>query len=216
MLQPSIIAPLLDSILSRTEAAGVYLYAFHPTRAAELVAWAGAAPRTDISPMTGIAITEHLDRESPIVIHDDAWADPRFRNFPEFLKHEFRGLISAPLIHSGRSVGLLNVCRTDPATLKAGEVALLFGLSLPMAALLAVGAENSSLREQVETLTRDLADRKVLDRAKGILQARFSWTEEEAYLHLRRTSRRRRTPMREIAMEVIAKAAPNFLQARAS
>jgi AmiR/NasT family two-component response regulator len=48
-----------------------------------------------------------------------------------------------------------------------------------------------------------LADRKLLDRAKGLLQASFQWTEEEAYLHLRRTSRQRRTPMRDIAREVI-------------
>jgi len=41
------------------------------------------------------------------------------------------------------------------------------------------------------------------DRAKGLLQVSYQWTEEEAYLHLRRTSRQRRQPMREIAREII-------------
>ena len=54
-------------------------------------------------------------------------------------------------------------------------------------------------------LNRRLADRKLLERAKGLLQTRFRWTEEQAYLHLRNISRRRRTPMREIAQEVIGR-----------
>jgi AmiR/NasT family two-component response regulator len=42
-----------------------------------------------------------------------------------------------------------------------------------------------------------------VERAKGILQAEFGWTEEEAYLHVRRLSRQNRLPMREIAINVI-------------
>lgn len=43
----------------------------------------------------------------------------------------------------------------------------------------------------------------MLERAKGLIQAQFEWSEEQAYLHLRNLSRRRRTPLREIATEVI-------------
>jgi AmiR/NasT family two-component response regulator len=39
-----------------------------------------------------------------------------------------------------------------------------------------------------------------------LIQARFQWSEEQAYLHLRNLSRRRRTPLREIALEVIERA----------
>jgi len=69
--------------------------------------------------------------------------------------------------------------------------------------LRAAGEENAGLRQELDKVSQRLADRKVLDRAKGLLQAHFSWTEEEAYLHLRRESRQRRTAMREIAQEVI-------------
>ena len=55
----------------------------------------------------------------------------------------------------------------------------------------------------IERLSRKLADRKLFDRAKGLLQAGNQWTEEQAYLHLRRTSQQRRTPMRDIAREII-------------
>jgi len=61
----------------------------------------------------------------------------------------------------------------------------------------------SSLRRQLETTQEQLANRKTMERAKGILQARFGWTEEEAYLRMRRLSRQNRTPLREIAQFII-------------
>jgi signal transduction protein with GAF and PtsI domain len=205
----------MESILTRTNAAGVYLYAFHRAeRSAELLAWSGAVPGDNPSPISGSAVSEHLDRESPIVLHDGAWTDSRFRYFPEFITNEFRGVVSIPLLHSDEVRGLLQVCRREPAGLAAADATALFSLSEPVGALLEASWENTSLRRQVETLSRNLADRKILDRAKGILQARFSWTEEEAYLHLRRTSRQRRTAMREIAMEVIKHAETHPLEVR--
>jgi AmiR/NasT family two-component response regulator len=59
------------------------------------------------------------------------------------------------------------------------------------------------LRREIEKLTQKLAARRILERAKGILQTEFGWTEEEAYLHVRRLSRQNRIPMREIAVNVI-------------
>ena len=59
------------------------------------------------------------------------------------------------------------------------------------------------LRLEIQKLTQKLAARRILERAKGILQAEFGWTEEEAYLHVRRLSRQNRIPMREIAINLI-------------
>jgi len=64
-------------------------------------------------------------------------------------------------------------------------------------------AEVEILRREIEKLTQKLAGRRILERAKGILQAEFGWTEEEAYLHIRRVSRQNRIPMREIAVNLI-------------
>lgn len=59
------------------------------------------------------------------------------------------------------------------------------------------------LRREIEKLTQKLAARKILERAKSILQKEFGWTEEEAYLHIRRVSRQNHIPMRQIAVNVI-------------
>ncbi|MBI2827772.1 MAG: ANTAR domain-containing protein [Acidobacteria bacterium] len=45
--------------------------------------------------------------------------------------------------------------------------------------------------------------RKIIERAKGILQRDLGVTEEEAYLTIQRQSRQRRKPKREIAEALI-------------
>jgi uroporphyrinogen-III synthase len=55
---------------------------------------------------------------------------------------------------------------------------------------------NSSLTEQLET-------RKIVERAKGILQRDFGLSEEQAYLALQRQSRQRRKAMKEIAEAIV-------------
>ena len=52
-------------------------------------------------------------------------------------------------------------------------------------------------------MKRQLETRKLVERAKGILQQRHSLTEEEAYLRLRNESRRLRRPMKELAEAII-------------
>ncbi len=55
---------------------------------------------------------------------------------------------------------------------------------------------NSNLSEQLET-------RKVVERAKGILQRELGLSEEEAYLALQRQSRQKRKAMKEIAEAIV-------------
>ena len=52
-------------------------------------------------------------------------------------------------------------------------------------------------------MKRTLEARKIIERAKGILQHRNGLTEEDAYLRLRNESRRLRRPMRELAEAII-------------
>ncbi len=65
--------------------------------------------------------------------------------------------------------------------------------------------ENARLQEEAQEMRRQLETRKLVERAKGILQQRLRLTEEEAYLRLRNDSRRQRRSMRELAEEIIRK-----------
>jgi GAF domain-containing protein len=199
------IVPLLETTLTQTSAQGAYLYRFDGETAGELILAAGlpAAARSLPLEIPESALREHAARTSPIALQGDAWQDRRFAPLPEFQRNRFEGVTSVPVVQTGVVVGMLNVGRTRRVPLKPAELGFLLSVSVPIAALLAAENENQNLRKEVDKLTRQLADRKLIERAKGLLQTRFEWSEEEAYLYVRRLSRQRRIPMRDVALEVI-------------
>ena len=61
----------------------------------------------------------------------------------------------------------------------------------------------SKLQEELDRTRSQLEDRKLIDRAKGILMKRKSLTEEEAYVLLRSTAMREKKKMSDIAQSII-------------
>lgn len=61
----------------------------------------------------------------------------------------------------------------------------------------------SRLQAELETARNDLADRKIIDRAKGILMASRNLSEAEAYELLRTTAMSQNRKMAEIAQSVV-------------
>ncbi|HEX6469186.1 MAG TPA: response regulator [Streptosporangiaceae bacterium] len=64
--------------------------------------------------------------------------------------------------------------------------------------------EMAALEAEVQTLQERLETRKIVDRAKGLLQARHGWTEPEAFRWIQKTSMDRRVTMRNVAEAVVA------------
>jgi signal transduction protein with GAF and PtsI domain len=195
------IRSLLDTALLQTGSQGVCVYRFdRECVTATLVATAGIKPEQvwHAYELSADVIRAHWNRKTMLVLQSGASEDWRFHGFPEFQNPRFNAVVSLPLLESD-TVGLANFCRTGGSPLSAAALSFLTNLSLPLAALLAA----SALRDQLEKARRDLAGRKLVERAKGLLQARFRWTEEQAYLGLRRLSRQNRIPMTAIARIVI-------------
>jgi AmiR/NasT family two-component response regulator len=59
------------------------------------------------------------------------------------------------------------------------------------------------LLEEMDKMRLALEARKVVERAKGILQKNHGLSEEEAYLRLRDHSRKLHKPMKELAEAII-------------
>ena len=202
---PQTFAPFLELCLAQTNSQGAYLYRLDGD-ALQLQEWSGRAA-SDMDRFEAALSLEaarwHRENLDAAFLDRAAWSEGRLERFPEFLHNRFEAAASIPLVELGRVIGLLHVCRVAAAGFQVREAAFLRSLGLPVGSLMAHSAVRVKLESEVQTLSRKLADRKLLDRAKGILQARFQWTEEEAYLFLRRSSRQRRTAMREIAQEVV-------------
>jgi len=65
-------------------------------------------------------------------------------------------------------------------------------------------AEEEKLRSRLETVERELADRKLIDRAKGILMDKKQMSESAAYEALRTQAMKQGVKIAEIARQLIA------------
>jgi two-component system, response regulator PdtaR len=68
---------------------------------------------------------------------------------------------------------------------------------------LARAADRRKLRDTVEDLEEKLANRKVIERAKGRLMEQFGLTEDQAYTRMRRAAMDRQLPLVEVARRIL-------------
>jgi uroporphyrinogen-III synthase len=150
--------------------------------------------------------TEGARFDSLVAISRNAWADPRLECFGEVLPEHCEATLSVPLFAGGATVGLLSIHHLAPRAHTPEEIALVTFVGEQMACAVhrqRLVAENEFLREETQRLKRQLELRKIVERAKGILQRQFGLTEEQAYLRLRNESRRLRKPMAELARVIL-------------
>jgi uroporphyrinogen-III synthase len=140
----------------------------------------------------------------PVAIARNAFHDPRFQFFNELPEDRYEAFLSVPLSCRGRLVGVVNLQHRQPHKHTRREIRLLSTMGF------FIGAEigMARLEEKSSQLSEELEARKLVERAKGILQRDLRVTEEEAYLVLRRQSRQLRKPMKEVAQTIIAENAP--------
>jgi uroporphyrinogen-III synthase len=72
------------------------------------------------------------------------------------------------------------------------------------------------LEDKSSELTEELKTRKIVERAKGILQREARLSEEEAYLALSRQSRQQRKTMKEVAERIIGEDAERHQKKRSA
>jgi uroporphyrinogen-III synthase len=148
-------------------------------------------------------VAEH---KSVVSLSANASSDARFKHFQGLIEDTYEAFASVPLVSGGEVVGVVNVHHRQRHEHTPGEIALLtfIGEQMGIAVAKSILAEqNARLLEEAQEARRQLETRKVVERAKGILQHRHGLTEEEAYLRLRNESRRLRRPMKDLAEAII-------------
>lgn len=146
----------------------------------------------------GIAGWVAQNRET-VAIAERAWEDKRFSFFPALPEDQFEALLCTPILCANRVVGVVTVQHRAPYQHSDLQRRMLATLSI------LVGAEIERARLETENLalTNRLESRKLVDRAKGLLQQELGITEEEAYRKMQTESRQRRRSMKEIAEAVL-------------
>jgi uroporphyrinogen-III synthase len=141
-------------------------------------------------------VAEH---RKPVAVPQSAFEDARFQLFNELPEDRYEAFLSVPVASRGKLVGVINVQHRQPHHHRPREIQLISTIGF------LVGAEIEMARLEVENteLSALLEERKLVDRAKGILQRDLGLTEEAAYLTIQKQSRQRRKSKRDIAEAII-------------
>jgi signal transduction protein with GAF and PtsI domain len=114
-------------------------------------------------------------------------------------KEGVKGLVSVPMIYREHVIGVINVYSAEARSFSNEDVRVLKAV----ADQAAIAFENTKLNVAVQETQEALQTRKLVERAKSILQKHANLSEEEAYKRLQQQSMRTRKSMREIAEAVI-------------
>ena len=120
--------------------------------------------------------------------------------YPELAKKEgVRSLVSVPMIAKGTVIGLVNVYSDEGRVFSDDDMRVL----TTVAGQAALAIDNTNLAVEIQEREAALAARKIVERAKSVLQQQLALSEDEAYRRLRQQSMKTRRTMREIAEAVI-------------
>ncbi len=145
------------------------------------------------------SLIEYVIRQGHPIIIPNIHTEKQYR-YPELArKSGLMSLLAAPLTSQGKVIGSINVYTRTERNFTEEEV----GFVKVVAGQAAIAIQNARLMSETLDMKRTLEARKMIERAKGILQHKHKLTEEEAYLRLRNESRRLRRSMRDLAEAVI-------------
>jgi signal transduction protein with GAF and PtsI domain len=170
----------------------------------DLVLRASKTPHPDVVDRLTLRLGQGITgwvaaHRQPVAVGRHAFEDPRFQTFNELPEDRYEAFLSVPVLSRGKPVGVINLQHRQPHTHTQREIQLVSTIGFLVGAEIETArleTENSQLFERLET-------RKLLDRAKGILQRDLGLTEEDAYLTIQRQSRQRRKSKKEIAEAII-------------
>jgi uroporphyrinogen-III synthase len=170
----------------------------------ELVLRASKNPHPDAVDRLKLRVGEGItgwvaENQEPVAVSEQAAQDPRFRFFNELPEDSYEAFLSVPLMCRGRVVGVINLQHRLPHVYKKRQVQLISTIGF----LVGAEIEMARLEEVNSNLSLQLATRKIVERAKGILQRDLGLSEEQAYLALQRQSRQKRIAMKQIAEAIV-------------
>jgi len=143
-------------------------------------------------------ISRVVKAKAPLMVRDVTKEEAY--QYPDLASKEgVRSLVSVPMILKDSVIGVINVYSAEERVFSDEDLRVLS----TVADQAAVAFENTKLNVAIQESQEALQTRKVVERAKSILQKQANLNEEEAYRRLQQQSMRTRRSMREIAEAVI-------------
>jgi signal transduction protein with GAF and PtsI domain len=143
-------------------------------------------------------ISRVVKERAPLMVRD-VTKEEAYR-YPELASKEgVRSLLSVPMIFKDHVIGVINVYSAEERTYSNEDLRVLS----TVADQASLAFENTKLSVAIQESQEALQTRKLIERAKSILQRQAGLSEDEAYKRLQQQSMKTRKSMREIAEAVI-------------
>jgi uroporphyrinogen-III synthase len=196
-----VLAQLVDFVISVVKCDSCFVYVLEGN---ELVLRASKNPHPEVVDRLKLKIGQGItgwvaQHHQPVAVARNASDDVRFQLFNELPEDRFEAFLSVPLMSRGRVVGALNLQNRAPYQYSEREITLISTVGF----LVGAEIEMACLEKEKSQLASQLEVRKVIERAKGILQRQLKIGEAQAYEVLQRQSQQRRKPMKDIAEAII-------------
>jgi uroporphyrinogen-III synthase len=196
-----VLSRIIDVVTLAVHCDSCFIYVLEKNK---LVLRGSKNPHADVVGYLEMAIGQGVtgwvaEHRQAVALPAKAWTDPRFTRFARLPEDRFEAFLAVPILCRGSFVGVINLQHRDPHYHSRGEIRLISLIGYLVGAeieLARVEDEKLQLADQLET-------RKLMERAKGILQRHLKIDEETAYLMLQKQSRQKRRPLREIAEAII-------------
>jgi uroporphyrinogen-III synthase len=192
---------IVDLISGEVECDSCFIYILEGD---ELVLRASKNPRPEVVDRLKLRIGQGItgwvaEHREPVALASNAFQDPRFNFFSELPEDRYEAFLSVPILCRGRVVGVINLQHRLPHVHNRRDIKLISTLGF----LVGAEIERARLEGEVSQLSEQLQVRKLVERAKGMLQRDLGLSEEEAYRTLQRQSRQMRKSMKEVAEAVL-------------
>jgi uroporphyrinogen-III synthase len=197
----AVLSRVVDFVSTLVQCDSCFVYVLEED---DLVLRASKTPHPDVVDRLTLRVGQGITgwvaaHRTPVAVGRHAFNDPRFQTFNELPEDRYEAFLSVPVLSRGKLVGVINLQHRQPHDHTHREMQIISMIGF----LVGAEIENARLEMENSQLSERLETRKVLDRAKGILQRDLGLTEEEAYLTIQRQSRQRRKAKKEIAEAII-------------
>ena len=196
-----VLTRIVDVVTLAVRCDSCFIYVFDKNK---LVLRASKNPHADVVDQLEMAIGQGVtgwvaEHRQTVAIPARAWTDPRFTRFASLPEDRFEAFLAVPILCRGKFVGVINMQHREPHHHSRREIRLISLIGY----LVGGEIEMARMEDEKLQLTDQLETRKVMERAKGLLQRELHIDEEAAYLMLQKQSRQKRKPLREIAEAII-------------
>ncbi len=139
------------------------------------------------------------ETKKTVVLKKQAFKDSRFKAFKELPEDRYEAFLSVPIIDKTGIVGVINIQHKQPYLFTQKEIGALEAI----VKIISSAFRTVVLERQVSKLEDSLEERKIVERAKGVLMKIKNISESQAYEMIRHEAMKKRKTKRNIAEAIL-------------